>query len=76
MEQEIICMGEICPLPLLKTIKKLEEMKEGDILKVVVDHRCSLDNIESYFYKKDYVQGSILKINEVLTGVWEIYIKK
>ncbi|HHW56431.1 MAG TPA: sulfurtransferase TusA family protein [Clostridia bacterium] len=72
MVHEIMCMGEICPLPLLKTRKKYEEMKEGDMLKVVVDHRCSLDNIETYFSKI----GCTLKIEEVLTGVWEVYIKK
>lgn len=72
MVYEIMCMGEICPLPLLKAKKKYEDMQKGDVLKVVVDHHCSLDNIETYFSKI----GCILEIEEVLTGVWEVYIKK
>jgi TusA-related sulfurtransferase len=72
MVHEIMCMGEICPLPLLKAKKKYEEMKEGEILKVVVDHRCTLDNLETYFSKLN----CSMEVKEVLKGVWEVYIKK
>ncbi|MBW6469716.1 MAG: sulfurtransferase TusA family protein [Methanosarcinaceae archaeon] len=30
--------GDICPVPLLKTIKKLGSMHSGDILTVISDH--------------------------------------
>ena len=39
MSSEIIdTRGDICPVPLLKTIKKLGVMHSGDILTVISDH--------------------------------------
>nr|WP_252226090.1 sulfurtransferase TusA family protein [Caldicoprobacter algeriensis] len=69
---ELITFGEICPLPLLKAIEKYKEMGENDILKVVVDHSCTLGSIREYFSKLN----CSVEIDEVLNGVWEIYIKK
>ncbi|MGB9680002.1 MAG: sulfurtransferase TusA family protein [Thermoanaerobacteraceae bacterium] len=65
-------MGEICPLPLIKAKHKLEEASKGDLIKIIVDHRCTLESIDNYFSKHDY----IIEIKEVIQGVWEIYIKK
>ena len=30
--------GEICPVPLVETVRKLKTLKKGDILKVLSDH--------------------------------------
>lgn len=72
MMHELITLGEICPLPLLKAVEKYKKMGKNDILKVVVDHSCTLENIRGYFSK---LKCSV-EIDEVLNGVWEIYIKK
>jgi TusA-related sulfurtransferase len=72
MMHELMTFGEICPLPLLKAIEKYKKMEKGDVLKIVVDHSCSLKNIQEYFLKLN----CSVEIDEVLNGVWEIYIKK
>ncbi|MCL7475581.1 MAG: sulfurtransferase TusA family protein [Methanosarcinales archaeon] len=39
MNSEVLdTRGDICPVPLLKTIKKVGAMHSGDTLKVVSDH--------------------------------------
>jgi TusA-related sulfurtransferase len=30
--------GEICPVPLVETVRKLKTMKNGEVLKVLSDH--------------------------------------
>jgi tRNA 2-thiouridine synthesizing protein A len=30
--------GEICPVPLVETIKELKKMRKGEVLKVISDH--------------------------------------
>ena len=30
--------GEICPVPLVETVKKLKTLKKGEVLKVLCDH--------------------------------------
>lgn len=30
--------GEICPVPLIKTVKEISKMEQGEILKVLSDH--------------------------------------
>ncbi len=37
--------GEICPMPVLKTRKKLEEMDKAEILEVIVDSPVAKENI-------------------------------
>lgn len=46
--------GDICPVPLLKTKKKLEELKSGDILEVTIDHEPSIRTISMMAKKKGY----------------------
>ena len=36
-EFELDCMGEACPVPLMKTEKKLKDLKSGDVLIVHID---------------------------------------
>ncbi|MBW6518713.1 MAG: sulfurtransferase TusA family protein [ANME-2 cluster archaeon] len=39
MNSEVLdTRGDICPVPLLKTIKKVGAMHSGDTLKVISDH--------------------------------------
>jgi len=37
--------GEICPMPVLKTRKEIEQMQKADILEVMVDYPVAKENI-------------------------------
>lgn len=37
--------GDVCPLPVLKTRKKIEQIPKGDFLEVMVDYPVAKENI-------------------------------
>ncbi|MBN1624213.1 MAG: sulfurtransferase TusA family protein [Clostridia bacterium] len=71
-EVELDCMGEACPIPLIKTEKALEELEVGDTLIVLVDHSCAMKNVPEWARK----QGHEVELEEVDDGEWEVYIEK
>lgn len=71
-EFRLDCQGEACPVPLLKTEKKLDSMKVGDILIVEVDHSCAMKNVPEWARK----EGHNVELEEVGDGEWEIIIEK
>ncbi len=66
------CIGEACPIPLIKVEKKLARMKKGDTLVVEIDHNCAMTNIPEWGRKKGYD----VQIHEIDFGEWEIVIIK
>lgn len=67
----IDCMGDMCPIPMIKIEKKLQSMKPGDDdFMVISDHSCTLTSIREKYFR------NIKKIDEVMIGVWEIILKK
>ena len=74
MAKEVVldCMGEACPVPLIKTEKALEKLEPGDMLIVQMDHSCAMKNVPEWARK----QGHNVEIEEVDDGEWECYIEK
>lgn len=72
MDYKIDCLGEMCPLPILKLKDALKKLKNGDSIKLVTDHSCVLANITDYLKHKKLK----VEVDEVINGVWEIYIEK
>lgn len=66
------CLGEACPVPLMKTEKKMETMAVGDVLVVNIDHSCAMKNVPEWARK----QGHNVEIEEVDDGEWEVIIEK
>lgn len=64
------CMGDMCPIPMIKIENKMNSIKPGDEFMLVSDHSCTLSSIQDKYHSK------ITKIDEVLVGVWEVYFKK
>lgn len=71
-EYRLDCMGEACPVPLIKTQKKIVELKVGDTLIVEIDHSCAMKNVPEWARK----EGHNVDIEETSEGEWEIYIEK
>ena len=44
-EYTLDCLGEACPVPLMKTEKELEKLNVGDLLIVSIDHSCAMKNV-------------------------------
>ena len=71
-EYHLDCMGEACPVPLIKTQKKMADMKVGDVVVVEIDHSCAMKNVPEWARK----EGHNVDIEETSEGEWEIYIEK
>lgn len=71
-EVTLDCMGEACPVPLIKTEKEMEKLAPGDVLIVQVDHSCAMKNVPEWARK----QGHNVEIEEIDDGEWEIIIEK
>jgi TusA-related sulfurtransferase len=74
MSKEVVldCLGEACPVPLIKTEKELEKLESGDVLIVQLDHSCAMKNVPEWARK----QGHDVEIEEVDDGEWECIIEK
>ena len=71
-EYELDCMGEACPVPLMKTEKKLASLAAGDVLVVHIDHSCAMKNVPEWARK----QGYNVEVEEVDDGEWDVIIEK
>lgn len=69
---KIDCIGELCPIPLLRAVQELKKMNPKDILVLHCDHSCVAIDIEKWAKKKDYPIQCI----ELSAGEWEVYIEK
>lgn len=71
-EHELDCLGEACPVPLVKTQKKIDEIAVGDILVVQIDHSCAMKNVPEWAREA----GHNVEIEEIDDGEWEVVIEK
>ncbi|HKL11957.1 MAG TPA: sulfurtransferase TusA family protein [Clostridia bacterium] len=71
-EYELDCMGEACPVPLIKLENKLNELEVGDLVIVQIDHSCAMKNVPEWARK----QGHNVEIEEVDDGEWEVFVEK
>jgi tRNA 2-thiouridine synthesizing protein A len=66
------CLGDICPVPILKIKAQLTKTQIGETIKVVTDHSCVAESIVQHFKN---INLSV-HTDEVINGVWEIFITK
>jgi TusA-related sulfurtransferase len=71
-EVELDCLGEACPVPLVKAQNKLKELEIGDVLIVQIDHSCAMKNLPEWAREA----GHNVEIEEVDDGEWEVVIEK
>ena len=66
------CLGEACPIPLVKSENDMKELASGDVLIVQIDHSCAMKNVPEWARK----EGHNVEIEEVDDGEWEVIIEK
>ncbi len=71
-EYELDCLGEACPVPLMKTEKKMNTLNKGDVLVVHIDHSCAMKNVPEWARS----QGYNVEVEEVDDGEWDVIIEK
>jgi TusA-related sulfurtransferase len=68
--KEIDCLGEICPVPVMKLKSVMKSIKSGEDYLLITDHSCTIQNLES-FCKANHLKYCS---EEVINGVWEITV--
>jgi len=71
-ERFLNCLGEACPIPLIRTQREMETMAAGDVLTVNIDYTCAVKGVPGWAKE----QGHKVDIEEVGEGEWDIIIKK
>ena len=66
------CLGDLCPIPVIKLKTALDSIEAGKIIKVITDHSCTLQNI------RDAIDNRLYSITciEPMNGIWEISISR
>lgn len=65
--------GVSCPGPIIEARKILEELKHGEILKLVSSCPASRDDVKTWTSSTRY---ALLDTREIAASVWEFYIQK
>jgi TusA-related sulfurtransferase len=72
VEKVLDCLGEACPIPLVKAQNEIAKMNVGDVLILNIDHSCAMKNIPDWARE----QGYNVEIDEIAEGEWDIIIEK
>ncbi len=67
---KIDCLGDMCPVPVLRLKNVMDSLRKGEEYMLVTDHSCTIFNIEA-FCKANNLSCDI---DEVINGIWEITI--
>ncbi|MDP2663150.1 MAG: sulfurtransferase TusA family protein [Dehalococcoidia bacterium] len=73
VDQELDLRGEVCPYTFVKSKLALEELEQGQVLQVRVDHRPAVDNVPRSMQNEGQ---EIVAISEVGPKEWTITIRK
>jgi TusA-related sulfurtransferase len=68
----IDCLGDMCPVPIIKLRKREGELSKGREILLITDHSCVTESVKNYCREFRYQ----VEILEPVNGVWEFYISK
>lgn len=65
--------GEVCPYPVIYTLKELEKMQGGEVLEVITDHLPAVENVPAAVKRKGH---KVVEISKIAEGTYKIVVKK
>ncbi len=72
-DKELDIRGEVCPFTFVKSKLVLEQMKEGEILRVIIDYEPSAENVPKSMREEGQ---EVLAVNKIGENLWEILVRK
>lgn len=66
----IDCLGDMCPIPVMKLMQKEGELAGGKQILLITDHSCVSESVKNYCRLHHYK----VNILEPVNGIWEFYI--
>jgi len=71
-DEVLVCEGLACPMPVVKTKQKLEEMKPGQVLEVRATDRGSVADLQSWARRTGHQYIGLIEEN----GVYRHFLRK
>ena len=68
--KKLNCLGDVCPLPLIKLRELEPRLALGEGVMIVTDHSCTCESLLNYCRKKKYP----VRVVEPVCGIWEVTI--
>ncbi|WP_297887480.1 sulfurtransferase TusA family protein [Sulfurihydrogenibium sp.] len=73
VDRELDLKGEVCPFTFVKSKLIIEQMEKGQILKVILDYKPSVENVP----KSMEMEGQeVLAVNQIADNLWEVLVRK
>ena len=72
IDRELNLKGKICPYTFIESMLALEEMKTGEILRVIVDHRPAVDDVPRSLKNEGY---EVLEVHPINEKDWAILVR-
>ncbi|ABB14446.1 MULTISPECIES: sulfurtransferase TusA family protein [Carboxydothermus] len=68
----IDCLGEMCPIPVIKAEEEFKKLNPGESFVLETDHSCA-----PLFIKKQLKKYKCkIKVKEVDFGIWQVTVEK
>ena len=71
--RELDIRGEVCPFTFVKSKLVLEQMEEGEVLRVIIDYEPSAENVPKSMREEGQ---EVLAVNKIGDNLWEILVRK
>lgn len=72
-DRKIDLKGEVCPYTFVKSLIALEEMEEGQVLRVIVDYLPSAENVPRSLRDEGHEIVDVVQLND---RDWAITVRK
>jgi tRNA 2-thiouridine synthesizing protein A len=72
-DREIDLKGEVCPYTFVKSLIALEEMEEGQVLRVTLDYPPSVENVPRSLSDEGH---EIVEVRRINATDWSIAVRK
>ena len=72
VDRKIDLKGEVCPYTFVKSMLALEEMEEGQVLQVIIDHLPAVENVPQSLMNEGY---EILEVSQINDTDWSITVR-
>jgi len=73
IDRELDLKGEVCPFTFVKSKLILEQMEPGEILKVILDYKPSVENVPKSMREEGQ---EVLEIKQINDNLWEVLVRK
>jgi TusA-related sulfurtransferase len=68
IDRELDLKGEVCPFTFVKSKLIMEQMEKGQVLRVILDYKPSVENVP----KSMEMEGQeVLSINQITVNLWK-----